>query len=385
MREKIISIQLLRAFACLLVLQVHVLKYIPFVNIPFYGSIGVDLFFVISGYIIASTVDKLPERGYAKKFLINRFSRVAPYYYLLTLLAMLTMFFYFHGFRNIGLTKLLPSLLFFPTRNDPVLFLGWTLDHEMFFYLIVGLSLLFIPKNKSFLIGFVFLGVVILSNFLPHSSNETLNYFEYFLSAGINYTFLLGFFSFHLKDKILGFFKPLPITLFAVLLFMIVPIVGNEILPENDTATHYRRQLVFLFHSDLYLSRFIIWGLPSMFVFLCFLANEERLQKYSNSLLVKIGNASFSIYLIQGVVLFFYTRSGLSDNLAFTFCFCIALVALSLKMVRIENFMSSRTKEWVSYFYARKYRHGYINGNKSLHTENLPLSPNQKISKKNGD
>ena len=216
------------------------------------------------------------------------------------------MFFYFHGFRHIGLTKLIPSLLFFPTRDGPVLFLGWTLDHEIFFYLIVGLSLLFIPKNKSFLIGFIFLGVVVLSNFLPHFKNETLNYFECFLCAGINYTFLLGFFAYHLKHKILRYFKPIKITLIAILLFLVVPVIGNEILPENDITTPYRRQLVFLFHTDIYLSRFIVWGIPSMFVFLCFLANEERLQKYSTSLLVKIGNASFSIYLMQGIVLFFY-------------------------------------------------------------------------------
>ena len=101
-----------------------VLQYIPILNIPFESSIGVDLFFVISGYIIASAVDKLPEQGKTKQFLINRFSRVAPYYYLLTFLAMVTMLFYFHGFRHIGFTKLIPSLLFFPQRSDPVLFLG---------------------------------------------------------------------------------------------------------------------------------------------------------------------------------------------------------------------------------------------------------------------
>ena len=344
MKEKIISIQLLRAFACLLVLQVHVLKYIPFLHIPFYGSIGVDLFFVISGFIIASTIDKLPDQGTAKQFLINRFSRVAPYYYLLTFLAIVTMFFYFHGFRHIGLTKLLPSILFFPQRNDPILFLGWTLDHEMFFYLVVGLSLLFIPKNRSVLAGFVFLGVVVVSNFLPHSRNETLSYFEYFLSAGINYAFLLGFFSFHLKEKILLVFKPISITVFAILLFIVGPVIGNEILPENDMTTPYRRQLVFLFHSNFAVSRFLIWGIPSLLVFLCFLANEERLQKHRNSLLVKIGDASFSIYLIQGVVLFFYTRTDLSNNVLFSYFFCTALIIVALKMVWIENYVGKKTK-----------------------------------------
>jgi peptidoglycan/LPS O-acetylase OafA/YrhL len=352
-----------------------VLKYIPFLNIPFYGSIGVDLFFVISGYIIASAIDKLPEQGTAKQFLINRFSRVAPYYYLLTLLAILTMFFYFHGFRHIGLPKLLPSVLFFPQRNDPVLFLGWTLDHEMFFYLTVGLSLLFVPKSKSVLIGFIFFGMVLFSNFLPHFKNETVDYFECFLCAGINYTFLLGFFSYHLKDKILRFFKPVPITLLAIALFITVPVIGNEILPQNDMTTPYRRLLVFLFHTDFAVSRFIIWGIPSMLVFLCFLANEERLQKYRNSLLVKIGNASFSIYLIQGIVLFFYTRTTLSKNLFFAYCFFIALVALAMKMVWVENYVGKKTKELLTNLSAIKngikYRYSYVNRSRNLRETNI--------------
>jgi exopolysaccharide production protein ExoZ len=375
MKDKIISIQLLRAFACLFVLQVHVLKYIPFVNIPFYGSIGVDLFFVISGYIIASAIDKLPEQGTSKQFLINRFSRVAPYYYLLTLLAVLTMFFYFHSLRHIGLPKLLPSFLFFPQRNDPVLFLGWTLDHEMFFYLTVGLSLLFVPKNKSVFIGFIFFGVVLFSNFLPHLENETINYFESFLCAAINYTFLLGFFSYHLKDKILHFFKPAPITLLAIILFITVPVIGNEILPENDITTPYRRQLVFLFHTNFALSRFIIWGIPSMLLFLCFLANEERLQKHRNSLLVKIGNASFSIYLIQGVVLFFYTRTSLSKNLFFAYCFCIALVALALKMVWVENYVGKKIKGLLTNLSTIKngtrYKQSYLGRSRELHEPSI--------------
>ena len=365
MKDKIISIQLLRAFACLLVLQVHVLKYIPIIHLPFYGSIGVDLFFVISGYIIASAIDKLPDQKPARQFLINRFSRVAPYYYLLTLLAVLTMVFYFHGFRHTGLPKLIPSLLFFPQRNDPVLFLGWTLDHEMFFYLVVGLSLLFVPKNKSLLIGLIFLGVVFLSNFLPHFHNETLYYFECFLCADMNYTFLLGFFIFHFKDKVLHLFNHKMIGVACILLFIAVPIIGNEILPDKDVVTPYRRQLIFLFQTDFAVSRFIIWGIPSMLVFLCFLANEERLQKYSNSLLVKIGNASFSVYLLQGVLLFFFTRISLSGNVVFTYIFCIGLVALAIKMVWIENFVGKKTKELLLDFFTKRegeYNPSYVSG-----------------------
>jgi peptidoglycan/LPS O-acetylase OafA/YrhL len=60
---KIISIQFLRAIASLLVLQVHLFPYLPFINKFFCGSIGVDIFFVISGYIIADSVVRLPSKN----------------------------------------------------------------------------------------------------------------------------------------------------------------------------------------------------------------------------------------------------------------------------------------------------------------------------------
>src|SRR4028118_1191575 len=91
---KIISIQFLRAIASLLVLQVHLFPYLPFINKFFCGAIGVDIFFVISGYIIADSVVRLPPKKSAATFLINRFSRVAPYYYLLTLIAAILIFFF---------------------------------------------------------------------------------------------------------------------------------------------------------------------------------------------------------------------------------------------------------------------------------------------------
>jgi len=151
----------------------------------------------------------------------------------------------------------------------------------------------------------------------------------------------------------------------CILLFIAVPIIGNEILPDKDVVTPYRRQLIFLFQSDFAVSRFIIWGIPSMLVFLCFLANEERLQKYSNSLLVKIGNASFSVYLLQGVLLFFFTRISLSGNVVFTYIFCIGLVALAIKMVWIENFVGKKTKELLLDFFTKRegeYNPSYVSG-----------------------
>src|SRR5215212_6767857 len=155
---KIISIQFLRAIASLLVLQVHLFPYFSFINKFFCGSIGVDIFFVISGYIIADSVVRLPPTKTAATFLINRFSRVAPYYYLLTIVAAILIFIYS---RKLNVVRLIESFLFLPDKRfDPTLYLGWSLIHEMFFYLFVCLLLFPFPRIKILTVAICFFSFI---------------------------------------------------------------------------------------------------------------------------------------------------------------------------------------------------------------------------------
>ena len=204
MHSKVISIQILRAIACLLVLQVHFLPIIPLVHADIYGAIGVDLFFIISGYIIASSIKKLPENKPASIFFINRFSRVVPYYFFLNLLTLIFLIFTFHRF---PLFQIIDSFLFIPEPNDPIIFLGWSLNHEILFYSVITISLLVIPTSKKLFSGAVFFLIIAISHLIPRTNNLHINYCLDFLSASINYEFLLGFMIFKFKDAILTFFK----------------------------------------------------------------------------------------------------------------------------------------------------------------------------------
>ena len=79
--SKIESLQLLRFIAAILVVSVHL-------NFEF-GHIGVDIFFVLSGFIIAYVSDKN-----TKYFFINRLIRIIPFYWLITFLFTTTLFFF---------------------------------------------------------------------------------------------------------------------------------------------------------------------------------------------------------------------------------------------------------------------------------------------------
>lgn len=140
-------IQMLRFAAAAAVVLLHaqatVLRYLPPQDgyAPlFYGGFGVDLFFVISGFIIRVTIEREPTAGL---FLRRRIERVAPLYWLCTLAfaALVTV-------GGIGRDAADPgdvgqrlglSLGFLAWTNAydprPLIYLGWSLEFEMLFYL----------------------------------------------------------------------------------------------------------------------------------------------------------------------------------------------------------------------------------------------------------
>jgi len=149
-RPKLYSLQILRFVAAFAVVLFHLgagyqADLVMERNIFGIGAWGVDIFFVISGFIIAFTTD--PGRGLLY-FAWRRVVRIVPLYWSLTL-----------GLAAIGLImpelldstvidaeSLLKSLFFIPyERGDgsvrPILFLGWTLNYEMFFYALYGLGM----------------------------------------------------------------------------------------------------------------------------------------------------------------------------------------------------------------------------------------------------
>ena len=149
MRHQFFSIQYLRGFAAILVLASHALLY-PLVehNLGFgrLGWLGVILFFVISGFIMVVVTGE--GQFSAAGFLRRRFIRVVPMYWIATLLAAALALLVPQIFKTTvyDSTQLLLSLLFIPFHNPvsggihPLYKLGWTLNYEVFFY--IGFALL---------------------------------------------------------------------------------------------------------------------------------------------------------------------------------------------------------------------------------------------------
>jgi peptidoglycan/LPS O-acetylase OafA/YrhL len=166
--QRLDSLQWLRALAAIMVLIGHVLE-----EAAHYRGIGaaaaalpwtrgVDVFFVISGFVIAVSARRHAGSGAgATAFLLRRTIRVVPLYWLFTTLMVAALLIAPGGVKETELdpAQILSSYLFLPyERHDgriaPVLSLGWTLNYEMFFYLLAAVALLWRwPRAAAVLCG----------------------------------------------------------------------------------------------------------------------------------------------------------------------------------------------------------------------------------------
>ncbi len=158
MKDQLQSVQILRAIAALAVVGFHFAQSLAmdFGLIPLdsftMGSDGVDIFFVISGFIMTYTTAREDQRS-PGDFAWKRLARIVPLYWVLTL-AVFAIGIVAPSLLNSGgasWEELGKSLAFIPyERTDgrvaPVLFLGWTLNYEMFFYAVFTLALLVAPR-----------------------------------------------------------------------------------------------------------------------------------------------------------------------------------------------------------------------------------------------
>jgi exopolysaccharide production protein ExoZ len=320
---KLNNLQILRGISALLVCCFHFRESINFDHLKLgqilfgKGSIGVPIFFVISGFIMTFTTKNFkfsPERGIKKSvisFYKKRIVRIVPLYYLLTLSWMIiggTFFMYFSG--DLW-NRFIHSILFLPQKDSfPVLYLGWSLNYEMFFYLIFGISLLFKNHRYYFIIAFFILSYLIglffkFENAFYKMATDFLNF--YFISGIIlalllqkfkiprkqAFFFCIGgilLFSFYFfrQSILIGQFLSLVIISFFVLSFLLL-----------DFSFHLKGNRFLIFLGDISYSLY----LSHPFVEILF--RHFKIEGYLNipylvlKLIVVIGVAAFFYYVVE--------------------------------------------------------------------------------------
>ena len=284
--EKIKSLQMMRFVAAAMVVAVHAIYFVsqlppgralPAARIDI-GAAGVDIFFVISGFVIYGSALKRPP---ALSFLRKRFLRIAPLYYLasLTLLPIAA----FSGWPPPDGPSIAASFVFWPAWKhiaapiDPV---GWSLCFEMLFYVAVTFALVSRRAVPILLLAFAaaWIGRV-------HLGWPVLR----FLGNPIILDFLFGV-------LIAARWKPArvrPLWHGGSMLLLGFAALYVFCLPAGQENAR------FVMDATESLPRVFRWGIPAALIVSGALALEPHLKKDWADPLVFLGDASYAVYLIH--------------------------------------------------------------------------------------
>ncbi|TIW28850.1 MAG: acyltransferase [Mesorhizobium sp.] len=316
------NIQALRAIAAYGVVIHHIIfsydHYIGVGRAPVsinIGATGVEIFFVISGYIMSKTTD---ISGISpSRFIQNRLFRVVPSYWLLTLfaVAIVQTGFTLFGLHDINLEHFLCSLLFLPELDAaghilrPILFVGWTLEFEMLFYFIFFLTLYLKPIIYRKVSVLFVLSVLMI--FGQYSSDAYLRY----LFSELLLAFMLGILI-HVSEARIS------LTCFAAFGLMAISVLGLatvDTLPDV-TKTSAGHVIVIVAAALLVVSAV---GL------------ERRGLTVGRGFLMRQGDASYAIYLIHPFILQFIGKLAIATGIAAS---NIGLAATTLVMLIASGF-----------------------------------------------
>jgi peptidoglycan/LPS O-acetylase OafA/YrhL len=322
-QNKINSIQGLRAIAASLVVLLHVLGMVEkfsldysvlnnFFHFRHFGSSGVDIFFVISGFIMTVvSVNKYGSKGASVDFFKRRLIRIIPLYWFYSSLMILLICLPFTLQQSVfDIAFAIRSYLFIPSLNPtsqemmPLVAQGWTLSYEMYFYILFALFLLF--KRGWFLpaISTIFAICVYLGFKYDIEPNSSYRLF----TNPILVEFLMGCFigSAYVSRRRLG------VSSSSVL-------IGIGCLGFLATI---------LFGKSGY-TRVVDWGLPAA----CLVAGVVNLENAKGfktpKFLIKLGDSSYSLYLYHTFALMVVgklMKMGLLSNIPIDILIILSLL-----------------------------------------------------------
>lgn len=312
LNERFESVQSLRGIAALFVLMQH----ICFIE---RGAFGVDLFFLISGFMMMYSTERSTEH-----FLMKRAIRIIPLYTVMTILSYAALLIMPGLFEQTTAAPvyLIKSLLFIPFSmggvTQPLLRVGWTVNYEVLFYLLFFISMKISVKYRAQICSAILVILILAGNFVPEGM-EPLSFWT---------------------DSILSEFV-VGMGLFYMLRFL---------YEKHEAGTYGRRKSclqagIMLFISGLlfayewwsYESPFlgalpqaVRWGIPSAVILV--LTFSAGLRVRMPKALVLLGNMSFSVYLIHyyPMRLLGKVLSGTKNPDAVQVLITIAAVALTL-------------------------------------------------------
>lgn len=317
-KDKLYSVQYLRGLAALAVVYVHAVNLQQscggvslqenFYFLKSIGLCGVDIFFIISGFIICYMSHE--ESGWKNfiYFIKKKFTRINPVYYVSSLILLLC-YLIFQGslFSLDSILKTITIVPIFDSGDEfvyPILYVGWTLSYEWLFYIFYAVFIGFsIVKGREIYLFSLFFVLFLIGFFFPvHEIHYIFITNPMFLEFGVGMLIAV----IYRKINKVNILIPLSLGLVAMAILIYLLINGHGQVGE-----------AFLINNGIFTwHRLIVFGVPTTLLLICLLFWERKTSLHfpkKDSLLL-LGDASFSIYLIHPI-LFFVLNSTLKKEL----------------------------------------------------------------------
>lgn len=291
MQQNYYGVQSLRGLGALLVVAFHVMimahdKLDPNAGMFTAGAAGIDLFFVISGFImVIATRDSWGKKGTATPFLLRRLIRIVPLYWMFTTLKLLMILAIPVTAHTVpvDLWHMIASYLFIPAWNNehrawPLVVSGWTLSFEMLFYILFACAL-FLRAHPIRSLSLIFAvlaatGVYFAPFDLAIFTLLDARLLEFVLGMWVAQLVVAGYI---IPTKLAWALMP---TTIGLLLF-------TNTLPSTITESY----------------PLLIWGIPSALLLYAVVSLENHSRFWKMSIPRHIGDASYAIYLCHGFVI----------------------------------------------------------------------------------
>lgn len=332
--NKIYSIQIFRGLAAVMVLVAHsniMLNRSLFSGVFITGYVGVDFFFVLSGFIIMLTCKKSIGSGNVSDYIQKRLTRVYPPYIIYTVITVAVSYIYVEetgrgivSWIEINVPNFIQSISLYPFSVDvsipPIIPVAWTLTYEMLFYIIFT-SLFFIKRKSGIiLISLVWILLIAISkNFNISNGNYLL---ETFLSLR-NFEFIMGcalayFVGHHVNWKISA-------VIFLGGIALLIASWHNALNGISVTT----------------LSNWATFGIPFAMIIFGATRLESFVHKKEGKIFrffVYLGDASYSIYLVHFIVIMICKRTILDHGMTIGYVefWVTSAIALIVSLVMYE-------------------------------------------------
>lgn len=296
------NLQALRAIAALLVVFFHLMHLEPRLStappvLPEWflaGTGGVDLFFVISGFIMVwVTKGYTPGFAAGTDFLYKRATRIYPLYWIYSIVLLVLYFLQPNTLATLKENRvdLLASFLLIPDAAQPLLNVGWTLRHELYFY-VVFTVILFCIRERHMLIFLIAWAAVIAAVDLSGWSNGPTAEIVF---SPYTFEFIAGSLV-ALAAERRQIYLPRVVAIAGILLACIPVIIfiTNESFARGVFGQPWWRVLLF--------------GLPGALLVYGMVGIELSGGWIAKKWLVAVGNASYSLYLAHFIVFLIFAK-----------------------------------------------------------------------------